>query len=128
MSTYLGIDYGTAHIGISLSEGSLSSPLTSLNNNKSLTGQLVKLVETHNITTIVIGLPDGPLANEVKIFAKEVGTVTSKEVHLHPETLSTHEAITALRSTGAKRQKLQNEHAYAACLILDDYLELTAKS
>lgn len=124
MSTYLGIDYGRAHVGVSFSEGSLSSPLVSLTNTDSLIKEITKAVETHKITTIIIGLPEGPLAKEIETFARDVGVATGKEVHLHPETLSTHEAIAALRSVGAKRQKLKNEHAYAACLILDDYLDM----
>jgi len=41
----------------------------------------------------------------------------------YPETLSTQEAIAALREGGASRAKLKNDHTYAACLILEDYLE-----
>lgn len=124
MKNYLGIDYGRVHLGVALSEGYLSTPLVSLTNSKEVLNDILKLVTRHQVTSIIVGLPEGSLAKEVTQFANQLGEYTQIPVVLHPETLSTVEALSSLRASGAKRHKLKNDHVYAACLILDDYLSV----
>lgn len=128
MSTYLGIDYGRVHLGLALAEDRLSTPLAELRNTPALAGELAALVAQHNVSHIVCGLPDGPLEDEVKAFAKTLGDKLGLPVILHPETLTTVEAVSALRATGASKKKLAHDHRYAACLILDDYLDLQSSA
>lgn len=125
MSVYLGLDYGRAHLGVALSEHLLATPLATLLNSShsKLVKHLSQYVTDHQVDKIVCGLPEGKLAKEVQTFAGEITKILGLPVILHPETLSTQEAITKLRAAGANRQKLHNDHAYAACLILEDYLE-----
>ncbi|MFH2019160.1 MAG: Holliday junction resolvase RuvX [bacterium] len=125
MSKYLGIDYGLANLGLAIADGPLARPLFSLkvaSDAETLT-KLTTLIEKHDIETIIIGLPEGKLAPIIKKFAQNLARLTSLSVHLHPETLSTKEAILKLRSLNASKKKLRNDHVYAACLILEDYLE-----
>lgn len=124
MSLYLGIDYGKVHIGLALSDGALSSPLSPLQNTASFLKHLIAIIEHHQVTTIVVGLPEGPLEKEVRQFASLLEENTSAKVVLHEETLTTVEVLASLRQAGASRQKLRNEHSYSACLILDDYLDM----
>ncbi|MFH1244133.1 MAG: Holliday junction resolvase RuvX [bacterium] len=123
MTKYLGIDYGQAHVGLAVAESSLATPLVSLPNKEKLFQQIQQIVQREGITKIVCGIPEGRLINEVTKFGQTLETKTGVEVILHPETLSTQEAILRLRESGASRRKLQNEHVYAAVLILEDYLE-----
>lgn len=123
MTKYLGIDYGLAHIGLAISEYSLATPLPSLVNDSTLFSQLSSLITVQGITTIVCGLPEGKLAPQITQFAKQLGSITGLPVILHLETLSTQEAMQKLQEAGASRAKRKNDHAYAACLILEDYLE-----
>ena len=46
MSTvYLGIDYGTVHIGVALAEHILATPLPTLTNNEHLIKNLMSIIE-----------------------------------------------------------------------------------
>lgn len=123
MSVYLGVDYGKKHIGVAVADGPLASPLASLSLSDHLAADLCRLAKRHSATGIVIGLPEGSLQAEIISFRASLAKVFSGMVALHPETLSTKEAVAALRAGGASRKKLQNDHVYAACLILEDYLE-----
>jgi putative transcription antitermination factor YqgF len=128
MSLYLGIDYGLSHIGLATSEHTLATPLPPLANNGQLVPKLKQIIQREGITHIICGIPDGVLAKPIKTFAAKLAAMTNLSVILWPETLSTQEAIQKLHQVHAARSKRRNEHAYAACLILEDYLELTAKS
>lgn len=123
MSSYLGIDYGATHIGLAYAEHQLATPLPTMSNNHTTLTALVALIAQKGITRIVCGLPDGPLTPQVQEFAHNLTLISGIPVILYPETLSTHEAQHKLRQSGASRQKIHNDHAYAACLILEDYLE-----
>lgn len=120
---YLGIDYGLSHLGLALAEASLATPIPSLPNNEFLIPKLVSIVKAQGVTTIVCGIPDGKLVPTIQSFASDLERSTGVPVILHPETLSTQEAKQKLRESGANKTKRRNDHAYAACLILEDYLE-----
>lgn len=128
MKKYLGIDYGLSHVGLASSEHTLATPLLSLHNDKTLLPRLTTLIKQEGITDIICGIPEGSMAIKIMEFAKKLRDLSGLEVVLHPETLSTKEAVAGLRAGGASRAKLKNDHVYAACLILEDYLELTAIS
>lgn len=123
MTKYLGIDYGLSHLGLATSESMLGTPLSSLSNNDKLLDNLSLLIKSEGITTIVCGIPEGSLAPVIEKFAQNLRERTGLDVILHQETLSTHEAKQKLRESGASKAKRRNDHAYAACLILEDYLE-----
>jgi putative transcription antitermination factor YqgF len=124
MIKYLGIDYGTAHIGLATSEHTLATPLPSVPNGPTIFSLLSSIVAKEGVTHIVCGIPEGELAPIVDKFAKQLEEATGLVVILHPETLTTQEAKHKLHETGASRTKRKDDHAYAACLILEDYLEL----
>lgn len=124
MTKYLGIDYGLAHIGLATSEHMLATPLSSLSNDQALISNLSSVVSSNGVTKIICGIPEGKLAKTIKDFAKQLEATVGIPVILHPETLSTQDAVSNLRAGGASLKKLKNDHAYAACLILEDYLEL----
>ncbi len=128
MTKYLSIDYGLSHLGLATSEHTLATPLPSLVNDSTLISRLTSIVSKEGITHIVCGLPEGQLAPKVQVFAKELRLATGIPVTCHPETLSTQEAIALLRKGSASRAKLKDDHSYAACLILEDYLELHSSS
>lgn len=125
MTTYLGIDYGLSHLGLAIADGPLAKPLFSLKltNPVDTLGKLISVIKQYRIDVIVLGLPEGKLASDVKSFALSLKHASSLPVYYHPETLSTKEAHNLLRALGASRKKLKNDHVYAACLILEAYLE-----
>lgn len=128
MTKYLGIDYGLVHIGLATSEHTLATPLPSMLNTQSLISNLATLILSEGITTIVCGIPEGALAPQVEAFASLLRSATGLPVILHQETLSSQDAKFKLHEAHASLAKKKNDHAYAACLILEDYLELTATS
>jgi len=120
---YLGIDYGTVHVGVAVAEHMLAIPLPTLHNDEYLIRNLQDLIATHQVTHIVIGLPSGQLVAEIQKFAKTLSHVANLPVALHDETLSSSDAIKQLVEAGASRRKKQNEHSYSAAIILEDYLD-----
>jgi putative transcription antitermination factor YqgF len=125
MTVYLGLDYGRAHIGTALAERSLATPLATIKNTgrTEVIAHLHRYIADHRVETIICGVPEGELKAEIESFAQTLRESTGVPVILHPETLSSQEAIAKLRQGGASQKKLQNDHAYAAVLILEDYLD-----
>lgn len=126
----LGIDPGTKHLGLALADGPLAHPLPS-HSHLSLSDSAIylsSLVKLHQVDKVVIGLPEGKIASFARSLSKELKKHLPSKVQLvfHPETLSTYETLNKLREVGASRKKLKDEHSYAACLILEDYLEETS--
>ncbi len=128
MTKYLGIDYGLAHIGLATSEATLATPLQSLNNDEKLLSKINEIIKTEGITSIICGIPEGRLVPVIENFADKLHLLTGIPVILHEETLTTQDVMQKLHESGASLSKKKNDHAYAACLILEDYLELTAMS
>lgn len=124
MTKYLGIDYGLAHIGLATSEHTLATPLPSISNDPTLFSHLSSIISKEGITHIICGIPEGKLVPVIKQFANKLSSITGIPVILHEETLTTQDVMHKLHESGAKLAKKKNDHAYAACLILEDYLEL----
>lgn len=120
---YLGIDYGTVHIGVAVAEHMLATPLPTLVNDQLLLSKLKAIIATHQITHLVVGLPSGKLVPEIKVFVDNLKRETNLPVTLHDETLSSQDALRQLRDAGASRSKKKSEHSYSAALILEDYLD-----
>lgn len=125
MTTYLGVDIGERNYGLAIADGPLATPLPTIKSGdtKRVIAQIVKIISKHSVSTIVLGLPSGKLESFVYKIKKDLESASGLEVLLHSESLSTHDAVYKLREVGAKRKKLKNDHSYAACLILEDYLE-----
>lgn len=125
MNKYLCIDYGLVHIGLATSEYTLATPLPSLRNTPNLLSNLSLLVKKEGVTHIICGIPEGKLAPIITDFSTKLSQLVGLPVTLHPETLSSQEAQQKLKDGGSSRAKRKDDHSYAACLILEDYLELT---
>lgn len=127
--TYLAIDVGSQHLGLALADGPLARPLPSQRHHSlsASAANILELAKDHQAKTIIIGLPQGEIARLARALAARLTKLSPLPIVLHDESLTTHEALHKLREGGAKRRKLKNEHSYAACLILEDYLESTPK-
>lgn len=124
MKRILAIDYGRVNLGFAFTESMIADPLAGVKvkTQDDLLNSVLSIVQEYKPELIIVGLPEGPLEQEVRSFAIKLATAVESEIILHPETLSTQEAVIKLREGGAKRKKLQNDHSYAAALILEDYL------
>lgn len=116
----LGLDYGQKYLGVAIASGPLATPLTTITTTKALE-ILPRLIETHQVKVIVIGLPEGPVHVAAEKFIKDLKTV-HPEVQIVDETLTTHDAIKNLLHTTPTRRKVK-EHSVAAALILQSWLD-----
>jgi putative transcription antitermination factor YqgF len=117
---YLGVDYGTAHVGIALSTGSLVEPLATVT-TETAANRIARFVEEHKVDTIIIGLPEGPIKAEVEKFIHTLRNLNFKVIPFD-ETLSSVDARDSLLHTTQSRRKAK-EHSVSAALILASYLD-----
>jgi len=134
VSRLLGIDFGTVRIGLSLSDptGTLASPLPFLENNspQKVIFAITALLETHQITGLVIGMPRnmdgtyGPSAQKVKDFIAEMKKHISLPIQPIDERLTTAQASKQLSSIGLSQKQLRKKvDSSSASLILQQYLD-----
>ena len=117
MSRLLGIDYGTVRIGLALSDptGTLA---------------LSELIQTHQITALIIGLPRnmdgtyGPSAQKVRDFISQIQKDILLPITPIDERLTTAQASKQLAGIGLSQKELRKKvDSSAACLILQQYLD-----
>lgn len=122
---YLCLDPGLAQIGVAISyEGKLAQPLTTFPAHQ-LVDHIKTAIDEHHPDVIVIGEPDsGPIKELSAVLHDEIKRVFSGIVVLHPEDLSSQEAVKKMVEAGLPKHKREaEEHAAAATLILQDYLD-----
>ncbi len=122
MAATLGIDFGTSHVGLALSDGRISEPLATVDTKDALIKTLF-FIDTHKVNTVIIGSGGEEVSPLVHEFAS---SLKAQQIHLNivlvDETLSSKDAVTALlHTTPSRRKKL--EHAAAAALILQSWLD-----
>ena len=128
--TYLGIDFGLAVVGLSLASGPLAEPLGQkrYQSETKLLKFLAQVINDHQVSTIVLGLPEGSLAPKVKTFSKKLEAVTGLPVIFEDETLTSKEAVQKLLQAMAPVKKCRLDHQAAATLILQQYLDQPTKA
>jgi putative Holliday junction resolvase len=127
---YLGIDFGLATVGLSLADGPLAEPFGQKKYSQvsHLISQVSRLCQEQRIEKIIIGLSAGSLASKTKAFAKLLGQTTQLPVSFQDETLTTQEAKQKLIDAHAPQKKRRRDHAIAATLILQAYLDDQSKA
>ncbi len=134
MSRLLGIDYGTVRIGLALSDPTrtLASPLPFLENNspQQVTQALSALIQTHQISALIIGLPRnmdgtyGPSAQKVRDFISQIQQDIPLPITPIDERLTTAQASKQLTGIGLNQKQLRKKvDSSSACLILQQYLD-----
>ncbi|MES2315195.1 MAG: Holliday junction resolvase RuvX [Patescibacteria group bacterium] len=125
---FLGIDYGTKRVGIAISdeEGKLAFPKEVLMNDDNVLTKLGKIIESENITEIVIGEStdlvgkDNKVAKEIENLIKELTVKFFIPIHKQKEFFTSVEARRYGNSDGDVRKSVD---ASAAALILQRYLD-----
>lgn len=138
----LGIDYGLARIGISISDESktIVSPWATISAEKKLEETILKLIqeirkietEKHcQIDEIIVGMPKhmngtvGFLADEVHLFIQQLKSKL-ENIHILPwdERLTSVQADRTLRESNMTRKKRSKSvDSVAAMILLQSYLE-----
>jgi len=117
----LGIDFGLSNIGLAIAEGPLAEPLGQVKWQSS--EKLMGFISNQNPDLIVLGLPEGHLASQVETLGDQIKTNLGIAVEYQDETLSTHEAKEKLVAAGKPQKKRRLDHAAAAAVILQAYLD-----
>ncbi len=127
----LGIDLGTARVGVALSDpqGTLATPLTTLPRAAETMRQITDLVRAHDATEVVVGLPRslsgglGPAAQQASAFATALAshltdTGAAVSVRLIDERLTTVSAERVLRERGRNRARRRAVVDQAAAVVI----------
>lgn len=116
----LGVDYGRSKIGLAVAEGPLAAPLKVIR-FESVGDALSKIkaeIEKEQVEKVVVGVSEGEMGEESKAFAESLNAET------FDETLSTFEAQELAKQSGmGKKKRHDMEDAYAATVILQNYLD-----
>ena len=132
--TILGIDYGRARIGLSISEGILASPIKYILNKGNAKNLAVfkELQQKYKYNSILLGVPlhiDGgetAMSREIRAFGEYLGNGLGVEVVYHNERYSSKEAEEHIRNNlGIKNPKKIAElvDSMAATMVLSQYLQ-----
>lgn len=121
---YLGVDFGLKRVGLAISEGTLASPLKTIE-VRGLANAIEKVEEiaqSQGFTKIVVGLPEGKMGQTVLGFVKalkkkELDVVTTDE------TLSSQQAIQRMIELNIPKKVRLTNDAYSAAIILQNYLD-----
>lgn len=124
MGRYLGIDYGSKNVGLSLSDedGQMAFPLKTVKNDVSLFGEIKSIAEKESIGVIIIGESldysgkENPVMKKIRVFAEKLKAETGLPIFFEPEFLTSREA-------GHIQGENEKSDASAAALILKSYLD-----
>ena len=122
---YLALDLGLSKIGVAIShEGKLAQPLTTIKAHN-LISHIKPLIEKYHPDELIIGEPDsGPVRDLATALKDEISRLFTGKIILHPEDLSSQEAAKKMVEGGMpKHRRQEGNHAAAAALILQDYLD-----
>lgn len=133
----LGIDVGTVRIGIALSdeERLVATPLVTIpgRDEQAALSQISALIEEHNITALVAGLPldldgsTGRAAKRTLRFLERLEQRTGLHVHLLDERLTSVQAERHLLDADLSRSRRKAVlDQVAAALILQSFLSTAA--
>lgn len=122
---YLGIDFGSKRIGLSISDDTLTVafPYKTISNTPRVVDEIFEIIQAERVTKVVLGeskdkdMKDNPimvLINKFKIEMEEKGI----EVDFIPEFFSSAQVISIMG------QQNKSIDASAAAIILQSYLDL----
>lgn len=124
MGKLLGIDYGTKHVGLAVSDDtrSLAFPYATFENDETLLEDIMAVIKEQGIIEVVIGESvtykrvENPLMEKIRSFKSLLEKKSHLTVYLEPEWLTSFEARRTMDTP-----KLID--ASAAALILQSHLD-----
>lgn len=122
----IGIDYGLSKTGVAIATSPLASPLRVIKHSSEveLISEIKKLIKSHSVEKLVVGIADGKIAQIQSNFADKLRNEVAIPVETADETLSTHDAKFLSQESGMKRTKRKkHEDAFAAAIMLQRYLD-----
>lgn len=132
MARVLGIDFGSARIGLAVSDpqGLTAQPLDVVAAGDDVAEAIAARARELDVSEIVVGIPlrmngeHGPEADAAESFAQRLEALTKLPVRRWDERLSTVEATRVMRGGGARaKQQRGVVDKVAAAIVLGAYLE-----
>lgn len=120
---YLGIDFGTKHIGLAIAIRGIISPLTTIANDSNTTAKIQQIILDHQIHKVYVGISQGKIADITKEFVAKLSGVLKLPVETVDESFSTIEAETIYKANrGSKKHYHHQIDAVSAAVILNRLL------
>jgi putative Holliday junction resolvase len=122
----LGVDVGTARIGVSCSDhhGVLATPVETVKRGPGDLARIAELAVEYDVMEIVVGLPialsgrDTASTADARAFADALARVQGADVRLVDERLSTVSANLALRASGRNAKNSRSVVDQVAAVII----------
>jgi len=127
MNKYLALDYGASKIGAAIgdSEIRIASPFSVLKNDKDILANISKIIKDEDITTLVVGVPQGLQNLKSKQYEDAVEFVNKLKDELGIDVVVMDEKMTSKQAgvllKGTKHGGVDDD--VAAMLILQSYLD-----
>ncbi len=129
----LGIDFGLSRIGLALAdpESKLPVPFEVLKVKDKPLWKVVNEIKgiclKEGVEKIVLGIPEGKISREVRIFGRELKELLKLPLDYQDESLTSKDALGKMITLGEKKKtRREKEDAFAAALILERYFEKIA--
>lgn len=134
MTKFLAIDYGLSRTGLSISdpEKIFAFPLETVETNQ-LINRLTDLIESENISRIIIGKPkrfsgqDSEIESQILKFINSISSIfDKKQIFRYDERFTSKIAKNAIISSGIKKKSRSDKSLVdkiSATIILQDYLQ-----
>tara|TARA_A100001234_G_scaffold75742_1_gene66912 strand:- start:396 stop:818 length:423 start_codon:yes stop_codon:yes gene_type:complete len=134
MTKFLAIDYGLSRTGLSISdpEKIFAFPLETVETNQ-LINRLTDLIESENISRIIIGKPkrfsgqDSDIESQILKFINSISSIfDKKQIFRYDERFTSKIAKNAIISSGIKKKSRSDKSIVdkiSATIILQDYLQ-----
>ncbi len=130
---YLGIDYGTKHIGLALSDdgGRLAFPLSVVRAGPKALAEVASLAREKKVRAVVIGESrdfkgeKNAIMEDVEEFKADLAELTGLPVEYELEFLTSAAAAHQFAPDGSRKKNpsAENLDASAAALILQSFLD-----
>lgn len=129
ISHYLGIDFGTKHIGLSVAESAtrIAFRYGTLENDKAYFKKLLEIIKKEEVDTVVIGVPSYANEEDTVYEGENLGYELKKvlpemDISLQNEMFTTKMAKENIRERGGRKIK-ESDHEEAARIILQSWLD-----
>lgn len=134
MTKFLAVDYGLSRTGLSISDPDkiFAFPLETVETNQ-LINRLTDLIESENISRIIIGKPkrfsgqDSEIESQILKFINSISNIfDKKQIFRYDERFTSKIAKNAIISSGIKKKSRSDKSLVdkiSATIILKDYLQ-----
>jgi putative Holliday junction resolvase len=125
----LGIDYGSANIGLAFGRGEIVTPIRIISGKNPFTAisEILRVIKEYDIGKIVMGLPltvddkETPKSLEVRKFAKLLKIKAKIPIEFVNEFYTSKDASEVMLNSGVSQKNRRMDDHYSASIILKRY-------